>query len=508
MFEKIFHIKSKGASFKNEIIGGLITFIAMCYILPVNAGILSDTGMNMNMTGVFVITAIVSFIVTMIMGMVANYPIVLSAGMGLNAFLVYTLSDSMGFTNWQQKMLLLTIAGVIFFALSLTPLRKIIIEAIPKDLKCIISAALGGFILFVGLRNSGIIADSSTLVSLGSFADPAVLIGILAVIITVGFMFSRVKVLSTMAIPFGIVIAAVVGLVTSEILVSTGALYQHNFGTEAEPVMKWAYSFLSNGDVPVQSVLPIAPWRDASILAMFNPVNTFTQVREVFAYGLFSAAGDYGPSNLGNDFLSILKNPATYVAIFSLMFVNLFDTTATLIAVGEKTGIIDENGKMQNYRRAVLADATGALICAPLGTSTVTSFAESNVGVSLGAKTGLSAVVAALMFLLSIFIYPIFSIFTAGSVTVPALVCVGLIIMINGFRGLNFKDPVIAFTAIIMVVFAVLCYSISDGIGIGLISYVVMMLFAKRYKEVGVPIYIIAGLFIVSFVASTVIKFL
>lgn len=228
MFEKIFHIKSKGASFKNEIIGGLITFIAMCYILPVNAGILSDMGMNM--TGVFVITAIVSFIVTMIMGMVANYPIVLSAGMGLNAFLAYTLSDAMGFTNWQQKMLLLTIAGVIFFALSLTPLRKIIIEAIPKDLKCIISAALGGFILFVGLRNSGIIADSSTLVSLGSFADPAVLIGILAVIITVGFMFSRVKVLSTMAIPFGIVIAAVVGLVTSEILVSTGALYQHNFG--------------------------------------------------------------------------------------------------------------------------------------------------------------------------------------------------------------------------------------------------------------------------------------
>ena len=504
MFEKIFGIKSKQASIKNEIIGGLITFIAMCYILPVNSAILSDMGMDK--TGVFVMTAIVSFIVTMIMGMVANYPIVLSAGMGLNAFLAYTLSDAMGFTSWQQKMILLTVAGVIFFALSLTPLRKIIIEAIPKDLKCIISASLGGFIMFVGLRNSGIIGDGSTLVELGNLGDPAIIIGLIAVIITIGFMFSKVKVLSTMAIPFGIVIAAVVGLITSEILIATGHLINYVDPVTQAPLY-WGYSF-SEGNIlhEVATKLPIAPWRDPAVLAMFNPVNTFGQIKEVFAYGLLS--GNYSGEAFGNDIVKVLANPATYVAIFSLMFVNLFDTTATLIAVGEKTGVIDENGKMQNYRRAVLADATGALICAPLGTSTVTSFAESNVGIELGAKTGLSAVVAALMFFLSIFIYPIFSIFTAGSVTVPALVCVGLLIMIGGFKGLNFKDPVVAFTAIIMVVFSVLCYSISNGIGIGLISYCVMMLFSKRGKEVSIPIYVIAGLFVVSFVASTVIKFI
>ncbi len=516
MLEKLFGIKRKQASIKSEIIGGLITFIAMCYILPVNSAILSDMGMDK--TGVFVMTAIVSFIVTMIMGAVANYPIVLSAGMGLNAFLAYTLSDAMGFSSWHQKMILLTIAGVIFFALSLTPLRKIIIEAIPKDLKCIISASLGGFIMFVGLRNSGIIGDGSTLVELGNLGDPAILIGLVAVVITVGFMFSKNKVLSTMAIPFGILIAAVIGIVTSEILVSTGhlAIFQDSYGVDY-----WGYKFW-DGQVlhQVKTALPIAPWRDNSVLAMFNPVNTFGQIKEVFAFGLLGS-GDmiqntegvkelvpYTASTFGNDIITVLANPATYVAIFSLMFVNLFDTTATLIAVGEKTGIIDENGKMQNYRRAVLADATGALICAPLGTSTVTSFAESNVGIAMGAKTGLSAVVAAFMFLLSIFIYPVFSIFTAGSVTVPALVCVGLLIMIGGFKGLNFKDPVVAFTSIIMVVFSVLCYSISNGIGIGLIAYCVMMLFSKRGKEVSVPIYVIAALFIVSFAATTVIKFI
>ena len=163
---------------------------------------------------------------------------------------------------------------------------------------------------------------------------------------------------------------------------------------------------------------------------------------------------------------------------------------------------------MQNYRRAVLADATGALICAPMGTSTVTSFAESNVGVSMGAKTGLAAVVAALMFLLSAFIYPVFSIFTAGSVTAPALVCVGAMIFVGNFKDINLKDPVSGFTAIITVLFALLSYSIANGIGIGLICYVVMMLFSKRAKEVQLPIYIIAVLFVVSFAMNTIMQFL
>ena len=492
---KIFHLEEKGASLKNEIIGGLITFIAMCYILPINAGILGAMGMNS--AGVFAITAIVSFIVTMIMGLVANYPIVLSAGMGLNAYLAFTLSSSMGFTSWQQKMILLTVAGLLFFIFSLTPVRKMIIESIPKDLRCIISACLGGFILFVGLKGSGIIvADASTLVTFGSFADPGMLLAFIAVITALVLTFSRKKMLSSMAIPITILAAAIIGVIISTIMINNGSIqdvggsYVYNTGVEI--IDKCAVN------------LPIAPW-------IAKPSWGMSGVDQVFLYGLFGKDpvthdAIYTGSQFVKDLGVVFSKPATYVAIFSLMFVNLFDTTATLIAVGEKTGLIDENGKMMNYKKAVLADATGALICAPLGTSTVTSFAESNVGVSLGAKTGLAAVTAALLFLLSAFIYPVFSIFTAGSVTAAALVAVGAIIAVNGILGINKSDMIACFTAVIAFMFAVLTYSISNGIGVGLIVYVLSMLIARRGKEIKLPVYIITGLFVVAFALGTVIN--
>ena len=221
LLNKIFHLEERQASLKTEIIGGLITFIAMCYILPVNSQILSSMGMNP--AGIFIATALLSFLVTMIMGVVANYPLALSAGMGLNAYVAFTLSS--GFDSWQQRMILLTVTGLVFFILSLTPIRKIIIEAIPKPLKNIISAALGAFILFVGLKGTGIIAPSdSTLVTLGNFVDPAMSIGLVAVLITIALMFSKNKTIKTMAVPIGILTAAVVGLITSIIMKENGAL--------------------------------------------------------------------------------------------------------------------------------------------------------------------------------------------------------------------------------------------------------------------------------------------
>ena len=191
LLDKIFHFKEKGANIKNEIIGGLVTFVAMCYILPVNASILSDAGMNS--AGVFIITALLSFLVTWMMGIFANYPVVLSAGMGLNAFLAYTICGSLGF-SWQEALILLTVSGIIFFVISLTPIRKIIIESIPKDLKLIISASLGAFICFVGLRNSGIIVGGSTLVEMSTFANPAVIISFLSILLCFGLMFSKNKI--------------------------------------------------------------------------------------------------------------------------------------------------------------------------------------------------------------------------------------------------------------------------------------------------------------------------
>ena len=486
--DKIFHLSEKKTSVKNEIIGGLITFIAMCYILPVNASILS--AMEMNTMGVFAMTALVGALVTFIMGFVANYPVVLSAGMGLNAYLAYTIAGSAGFT-WQQCMILLTISGILFFIFSLTPVRKIIIESIPKDLQLIISSALGAFICFVGLKNSGIIVqDGGTLVTLGSLLNPSTLIAIVSIVLCFGMMFSKNKVLSTLAIPICILFAAVVGVIVSSIMISNGNLDYVSGG--------WVYKTNALQDMAVK--LPIAPWLEKDMQWGMSGV------KDVLFFGLLDS--NYSGKEFQSDIVKVFSDPTSYVAIFSLMFVNLFDTTATLLAVGRNTGIINEEGQMENYQKAVLADAVGAAVCGPLGTSTVTSFAESNIGVEMGARTGLAAVVAGLMFLLSGFIYPVFSIFTAGSVTAPALVCVGAMIFVGNFKDINFSDRVVAFTGFIMVIFSLLTYSIASGIGIGLIAYVVMMLFSKRRKEVCLPIYIITLFFILSFALSAILPLL
>lgn len=488
ILEKFFHVSEKGSSIKNEVIGGLITFIAMCYILPVNASILSAMGMNT--MGVFAMTALVGALVTFIMGFVANYPVVLSAGMGLNAYLAYTIAGSAGFT-WQQCMILLTISGILFFVFSLTPVRKIIIESIPKDLQLIISSALGAFICFVGLKNSGVIVqDGGTLVTLGSLLNPSTLIAIVSIILCFGMMFSKNKILSTLAIPICILFAAIAGVIVSSIMISNGNL-DYVAGS-------WIYKSETLQNMAVK--LPIAPWLEKDMQWGMSGV------KDVLFFGLLDS--NYSGQDFQSDIVKVFSNPTSYVAIFSLMFVNLFDTTATLLAVGRNTGIINEEGKMQNYQKAVLADAVGAAVCGPLGTSTVTSFAESNIGVEMGAKTGLAAVVAGLMFLLSGFIYPIFSIFTAGSVTAPALVCVGAMIFVGNFKDINFSDRVVAFTGFIMVIFSLLTYSIALGIGIGLIAYVVMMLFSKRRKEVCLPIYIITLFFILSFALSAILPLL
>lgn len=487
IINKFFHIEEKGGSLKNEIIGGLVTFVAMCYILPVNAAILSDMGMSQ--AGVFAMTAIVGALVTFIMGFVANYPVVLSAGMGLNAYLAYTLCIGAGY-NWHQGMILLTVAGLLFFAFSLTPVRKIIIEAIPRDLKAAISSALGAFICFVGLRNSGIIVGGSTLVELGNLINPSTIIALLTVILCFGLMFSKNKLVGTLAIPICIVVSAVAGVITSSIMIKTGGI--------AQVGETWVYT--SDALKSLSCKLPIAPWLDSNVKWGMSGV------KDVLFFGLLNDS--YDGSQFVNDLGFVLSRPSSYVAIFSLMFVNLFDTTATLLAVGGNTGIIDDSGKVKNYQRAVLADAIGAGICGPLGTSTVTSFAESNVGVEMGARTGLAAVVAGFMFLLTAFIYPVFSIFTAGSVTAPALVCVGAMIFVNNFKIINLNDKVVAFTSFLTVVFSLLTYSIASGIGIGLIGYIVMMLIARRGKEISVPIYVVAALFVLSFALSAIMPLL
>lgn len=471
--DKFFKLSARKSNFKTEILAGIVTFIALIYILPVNTNIIGG-GMGMNENGVFAATAILSGLCCIIMGMLANVPFVLSAGMGMNAFLAYTVGGSMGF-SWQESMILLFASGILFFILSVTPIRTKMMAKFPKDIKLIISAGLGAFIAFVGLRNGGVITQGSgTPVALGDFSNPGVLIAIIGIILVLGFMFSKVKFLKRFSIPLVLLIAAVVATVISTILINAN-------GSSAEAVGALG--------------LPVAPWDSENLNWLPRGL------QDVLFFGFISKNPAYMPDkSFGAMLANVFSNPATYIAIFSLIFVNLFDTTATVLTLSNKVGLInEETGAIKGGNRIVIADAIGSLVCAPLGTSTTTTFAESSIGVELGARTGIASITTGLLFILSAFIYPVFSFFSVGSVTAPALVAVGALIFTENFKGINWKDPIASVTGFITVIFMLLTYSLADGLGIGLIAYVVMMLFAGRHKELNVVLYILCAFFILSF---------
>ena len=452
----LFKVKERGSTVLQEIIGGIIVFLAMSYILPVNANILSAGGADKD--AVFFATAICSGICCIMMGLFANIPVALSAGMGVNAFLAFTVCNTLGYT-YPQSLALVFFAGVLFLTITLTPIREKIIKSIPKSIKYAVSAGLGGFICFVGLKNGGIIdADSGTFVKLGDFANPTVLLTLFGVLLVLSLMQIKGKV-GKLAIVIAMLITAVVGVVL-------GLL-----GVENMP-----------------------SFTDASI-----------------AEGFVSFGKNFGQC-FSAEALEIFIRPETYAIVFSLIFVNLFDTTATLIAVGDKVGLLDENGDFVGGKRALLADAIGATICAPLGTTTVTSFAESTVGAENGAKTGLASCTTGVLFLLSLLIYPLFSIFSGVDidgvnftpVTSLALICVGCL-MFGNLKEIDWSDNIIVITTFLIVILMILTYSVSDGLGIGLIAYCVMMLVSKRHKEIPLILYIVACFFIINYALNVFI---
>ena len=252
LLKKIFKYDENNFSLKSEIIGGLITFISICYVLPVNASIMSTIGMNE--AGVFAVTAILSAFICILMGLIANYPLVLTAGMGLNAYVAYSMSNVL-YTTWQQKMIFLTIAGLVFFVLSLTPVRQKIVDIIPDNVKKLISVAVGSFIIFVGFSNSGLVVyDASTIVKLGNFLDPAVFIAFLTTFLCIGLTFSKNKKLKIFAIPIAVLVATILGVIVSSILIANNNLVFEN------EINQWFYKdcYLEYNEV----FLPIAPWFD------------------------------------------------------------------------------------------------------------------------------------------------------------------------------------------------------------------------------------------------------
>ena len=453
MLEKIFKLKEHGTTPKRELVAGLTTFMTMAYILAVNPSILGDAGMNP--TAVLLATAIASFIGTACMALMANMPFVLSAGMGLNAYLAYTVVLGMGY-SWQLALLAVFVEGLIFIALSLTNVREAIFNAIPLTLKRGISVGIGLFIAFIGLQNAGVVInDDSTLVKITNFTGSFSTTGICALLALVGTLFTAVLHIRKVkgAILFGILFTWVLG-----ILCEVTGLY-------APDAAAGAFSVIPHSVISV----------DFSSLG-----ETFGQCFKV-------------------DFSSV-KLLDFVVVIFAFLFVDMFDTLGTLIGVASKANMLDEEGRLPKVKPALLADAIGTSAGAVLGTSTVTTFVESASGVSAGGRTGLTAMVAGLLFLLATLFAPLFTTIPSFA-TAPALIIVGFM-MVSSVTEIRFDEDNLgeAIPAYIAIIAMPLCYSISEGISLGIISYVVLNLCTGKGKKVKPLMYILAVLFILKYI--------
>ena len=461
-FLSFFKYEERGASLRGDLLGGFVTFLAMCYILPVTSTVLSSTGMDAG--GVFAATALVSGLVTILMGVIGNAPIALSSGMGLSAFLSYTVCGQLGY-SWQEAFLVLTLTGLLFFVFSLTPIRRKIIAAFPRDLKRIISAGLGAFLAFVGLKGSGVVtADPATFVRLGSLSKPSVLLALFGIFLALTLFFVKTKkgLLSSLSVPLSMLSVALVGYLLRVCGVEDSALPNVDFTSN------WGVSGIEN----------------------------------VFFYGALGNEGEL--CDFGTMIPSLFGRMDTYAIVFSLLFVHLFDTTATLMTVGKETGITDESGNLLT-NRPIFVDAVGALICAPIGTSTITSCAESAIGVKSGAKTGLASLLSGSLFIAAAFLYPVFELFTAPCVSAAALVSVGALIFVSNFSEIDWKAPEISFCSFVTVLFIVLTYSLANGIGFGLFAYVLISLVRGKGKEISWILYLIAALYLVLFAVNEVV---
>lgn len=438
MLEKVFKLNEKHTSVKTEILAGITTFLAMAYILGVNPTILGDAGMDL--PSVFMATALSAGIASIIMGIVANYPVALAPGMGVNALFAYTICGQMGF-SWQAALAGVFVSGLIFVVISVTGIRKLIINSIPKQLKMAIGAGIGFFIAFVGLKNAGIVvASESTGVALGSISEPTVLLAIFGILITIFLVIKKVPA----AVFVGMVITAIIGIICGTA-----------FGIEGMPVL---------------------------------PNKLLETSFEMNAAGSFM-------EGFGQLFSNPLK---AFVAIFSFLFVDFFDTAGTLVAIANKIGLVNEDGELENVERALVADAVGTVAGAALGTSTVTSFVESSSGVGVGGRTGLTACTTGVLFFISVLFAPIVLSAVTNAVTAPALVVVG-IMMAQQLKEIDWDDMIFATAGFVTVVMMILTYSISNGIAFGFIAYTVAMCAAGKAKEVHATVWALMVIFVIYF---------
>ena len=450
MLEKLFKLKENKTTVKTELAAGLTTFMTMAYILAVNPSVLSTTGMDS--TAVLLATCLASFIGTACMAFMANLPFALSAGMGLNAYMAYTVCGIYGY-SWQVALLAVFIEGIIFIILSLTNVREAIFNAIPLSLKRAVSVGIGLFIAFIGLQNAGLAVDSATLVSLVNFRENFSTTGICALLALIGLLMTSILYIKKVkgSILIGIFGTWILGIICQLV---------HIYVPDNESYF---------------SLLPTFKMTDFSKLG-----ETFGQCFNVDMSGV-------GIFNF-------------VVVIFSFLFVDLFDTLGTLIGVSTKANMLDKDGKLPKIKPALLADAVATSAGAVLGTSTTTTFVESSSGVAAGGRTGLTALTTAVLFLLSMLFAPIF-IAIPSFATAPALILVGFLMFstISEIK-LSEKNYASAIPAYLCIIAMPLFYSISEGIAIGVISFVVINLICGKRKEINPIMYILAVLFVLKYV--------
>lgn len=453
--EKLFHLKEHKTDVKTEIMAGVTTFMTMAYILAVNPSILSAAGMDSG--AVFTATALASCIGTLLMAAFSNYPFALAPAMGLNAYLAYTVVLGMGY-SWQQALAAIFVEGLLFIVLSLTNVRESIFNSIPMNLKHAVSVGIGLFITFIGLQNAKIVVDNgSTLVSLFAFkasidAGTFSSVGITVVLAIVGTFITGALLVKNVkgGILWGILITWVIGIICQ-----------------------------------ICGVYVPAP--EAGFYSLFPD----------FSNGI--AIPSMAPTFFKLDF-SIMKTLDFVVIMLAFLFVDMFDTLGTLIGVASKADMLDKDGKLPKVKGALLADAIATSVGAICGTSTVTTYVESASGVAEGGRTGLTAVTTAILFGIALFLSPLF-LAVPSFATAPALIIVGFLMM-TSITKIDFNDYSEAIPSFIAIIAMPFMYSISEGISLGVISYVVINLLTGKAKEkkINVLMYILAVLFVLKYI--------
>ena len=449
VLDRVFRLRERNTSVRTEVVAGLTTFVTMAYILAVNPMILGDAGMDKG--AVFTATCLASLIATVCMAFLSNYPFALSAGMGLNAYFAYTVVLKMGY-SWQMALAAVFVEGVIFILLSLTRVREAVFNAIPMSLKHAVSAGIGLFIAFIGMQNCKLVVDGSTLVEMYSFADNR------ADFSTVGIT----------------VVLAMVGVLITGILVVRKVKGNILWGILAT----WALGII------------------CQLTGLYDP-SVLGSVLPNFSGGI--AVPSLMPT-LGQMDFSALLTPEFLVVVFAQLFVDVFDTMGGLIGIASKADMLDEQGRLPRLRGALLSDAIGTTAGAVLGTSTVTTFAESAAGVAEGGRTGLTALVTGGLFGVALFLSPLF-LAVPSFATAPALIVVGFMMMASILK-VDFNDLADAIPAFLCFLAIPFLYSISEGIALGVISYVVIHAVTGREnrRKISPAMYVLAVLFVLKYV--------